>query len=152
MPQEEKLPAVASMERLQSAAKELHDIKSIAELAEVLGESAQTVGNWAHRGVSRAGALKAESRLGLSARWIVDGTGKRANTEQGSDADAIGLNSPDSVVRRLRALLLKMPRGSRDLLGRQLQALAHAPDSPMLVEELRETLAQGLQEGAPQTQ
>lgn len=45
-----------------------------AWLSKELGESEQTVTNWARRGVSKAGAMKAQARFGCSAIWILDGT------------------------------------------------------------------------------
>lgn len=44
------------------------------ELARALGEKAQTITNWATRGVSKDGALKVQEELGISATWVLNGT------------------------------------------------------------------------------
>lgn len=44
-----------------------------AALSAVLIESEQTVTNWAKRGVSKAGAMKAQSKFGCSANWVLTG-------------------------------------------------------------------------------
>jgi len=132
------LPAMASMQRLQDAARDLHRIATVAELADALQESVATVGNWTQRGVSRAGALKAERHLGVSASWVLDGVGARLVVDA---PVAEAQPGPDWVIRRLRSLLMAVPPQARDALGRQLQALVHAPDSAMLAEEVRKQLA-----------
>lgn len=125
------------MSRLLAAAKAMHGMNGTTELAEALGESVQAVGNWAQRGVSKAGALKAEQLLGISARWILTATGPQSTTPEFLE----GLASADVLVRRLRALLMQVPAAARDEIGRQLQALALAPDSAMLAESLRKSLS-----------
>ncbi|HHW4673584.1 S24 family peptidase [Xylella fastidiosa] len=49
-------------------------IKGPSALAIALGEAPQTVTNWAMRGVSKQGATKAQSVLGISATWILEGS------------------------------------------------------------------------------
>lgn len=44
-----------------------------ADLKAVLGQSAQTMNNWAERGVSKPGALIAQRRLGINPAWILSG-------------------------------------------------------------------------------
>lgn len=73
--QKEK-PPHPSMARLMAAAQEL--VPSIAghsDLALWLKEGPQVVTNWARRGVSQDGALKAQAAHGISATWILLGTG-----------------------------------------------------------------------------
>lgn len=62
-------------ERLYLAAKTLSDIAGQSAVARALNESPQTVKNWESRGVSRAGALKAEEILGVRAAWLLTGEG-----------------------------------------------------------------------------
>lgn len=45
------------------------------ELANLLGVSAQVVGNWERRGISKDGLLAAEERMGISPAWIKTGIG-----------------------------------------------------------------------------
>lgn len=131
----------ASMERLRRAAADLQQIHSVAELALALDESSQTVGNWAMRGVSKAGALKAEKVLGVSAKWITDGGHTSVQRASAADQQPGGAGAAELVMRRLRALLLEVPLDQRDVLGRQLQALAHAPDSAQLAMQILGVLA-----------
>ncbi len=64
----------ASLTRLLQAAAE-RQTKPVGKsaLATLLGESPQTITNWASRGVSDQGALKAQRTHGISASWVVDG-------------------------------------------------------------------------------
>lgn len=62
----------ASLERLLSVARE-HKILGPAALARALNMSEQAVTNWRTRGVSRAGAMAAQQRWGVSANWILEG-------------------------------------------------------------------------------
>jgi phage repressor protein C with HTH and peptisase S24 domain len=62
-------------ERLYQAAKLLGGIEGQSTVAAALGESSQTVNNWEARGVSKMGALKAQSLWGCSATWILTGEG-----------------------------------------------------------------------------
>ncbi len=43
------------------------------ETAKAIDESPQTITNWKKRGVSKAGALKAAAKFGVSANWILKG-------------------------------------------------------------------------------
>jgi hypothetical protein len=47
-----------------------------SDLAAALGESAQTIGNWQDRGVSKRGAQKAEALWGVSPTWVLEGIGQ----------------------------------------------------------------------------
>lgn len=66
------------MERLYQAAKELRGISTQAELARALNQSSQTVKNWEHRGISKAGMVKAQADIGCSATWLETGEGPMA--------------------------------------------------------------------------
>lgn len=63
-----------SLKRLLSVAKEISGIEGPAALASALSESEQTVTNWASRGVSKAGAMKAQAKFGCSSNWVLHGS------------------------------------------------------------------------------
>lgn len=63
----------ASLERLLSFTNETVGLSGHANLAAALLESEQTVTNWAKRGVSKAGAMKAQAKFGCSANWVLTG-------------------------------------------------------------------------------
>ena len=69
MTEKERHPSLA---RLFEAVEKL-GVNTPTQLATELEESEQTVTNWATRGVSKVGALKAEERLGVSSVWILRG-------------------------------------------------------------------------------
>lgn len=60
------------MERLLAAAA-LLGISGPAALAKAMNESDQTVTNWSKRGVSKAGAIKAQGIFGVSSTQIITG-------------------------------------------------------------------------------
>lgn len=64
-----------SMSRLSKAALEMKGAIGPAQIARLLGESEQTLTNWAKRGVSIPGAVKAERELGCQAIWVLYGEG-----------------------------------------------------------------------------
>lgn len=67
-----------TFERLLSAAREVNaEISGPQKLADAMNESAQTVTNWGTRGVSAKAAAKAQSLLGVSSTYILEGTGPR---------------------------------------------------------------------------
>jgi hypothetical protein len=70
------VPMHKTTERLYLAAAELRKIKGQSQIARLLNESPQTVKNWETRGVSLPGALKAQTTLGVSAAWLLEGTGQ----------------------------------------------------------------------------
>jgi SOS-response transcriptional repressor LexA len=63
-----------SMERLLEAAAKRGAVGPAA-VASALGESDQTITNWASRGVSKGGAIKVQQILGISSTWITTGEG-----------------------------------------------------------------------------
>ena len=67
----------ASLERLLAFAQESVSLSGHANLAAALLESEQTVTNWAKRGVSKAGAMKAQAKFGCSANWVLHNTQPR---------------------------------------------------------------------------
>ncbi|MBF9264608.1 LexA family transcriptional regulator [Paracidovorax cattleyae] len=62
-----------STARLYQAASEIKDVSGQSAVARLLGESPQNLKNWEVRGVSKAGALKAEELIGCSAAWVLAG-------------------------------------------------------------------------------
>lgn len=70
-----------STDRLYIAAHKLKDVNGQSAVARLLNESPQTVKNWETRGVSRAGALRAEEVIGARAAWILTGEGEMALQE-----------------------------------------------------------------------
>ncbi|MFD2299403.1 S24 family peptidase [Paracidovorax citrulli] len=64
-----------STARLYQAASEIRDVAGQSAVARLLGESPQNLKNWEVRGVSKAGALKAEELIGCSAAWVLTGDG-----------------------------------------------------------------------------
>jgi hypothetical protein len=84
--------------RLQEAALAL-GIDSPTLLASALAESPQTITNWARRGVSKAGALAAQQRFGISATWIISGQGSpKASASTHLEAEASS-RSPTAPIR-----------------------------------------------------
>lgn len=65
----------ASATRLYQAAKDLRKVEGPSAVARLLNEFPQTLHNWETRGVSKQGALKAQSVIGCDAKWILDGEG-----------------------------------------------------------------------------
>ena len=65
-----------SLERLLEFTAD-HGITGPASLAAALNESDQTLTNWGARGVSKAGAIKAQFKFGCNAHWVVTGEGSR---------------------------------------------------------------------------
>jgi hypothetical protein len=64
-----------SMLRLYQAAKQIKKIAGQSAVAALLSESPQTVNNWETRGVSTNGALKAQTKIGCNAHWLLTGAG-----------------------------------------------------------------------------
>jgi len=69
--------------RLYQAASQIKDVSGQSAVARLLGESPQNIKNWEVRGVSKAGALKAEELIGCSAAWVLTGDGQ-ATTGRGT--------------------------------------------------------------------
>ena len=91
------------MERLYQAAKELRGIEGQTEVAIALGQSPQTVNNWETRGVSKMGALKAQTVFGCSATWLLTGNGpmslSRGTDEQLPASNQLGTGMGAGFVR-----------------------------------------------------
>jgi phage repressor protein C with HTH and peptisase S24 domain len=64
-----------SATRLYEAAQKLRGVTKPAEVARLLNISQQNLTGWEKRGVSSEGAIAAQSIFGVSATWLVNGTG-----------------------------------------------------------------------------
>lgn len=71
-------------------------IRGQSAVAHALGESPQAVNNWESRGVSGRGANRAQSKLGISATWIVHGEKPELIARSSSDV-AGPATGPDYV-------------------------------------------------------
>lgn len=96
----------SSMTRLYHAAQALRGIKGQAVIARLLGEKPQTLKNWEARGVSAAGAIKAQEFLECNAVWLMGGRGNmqfagaaRLSGEDARPADAV-LDQLEGLARR----------------------------------------------------
>lgn len=71
-----------TMSRLAKASFDLKGAQGPAQIARLLGESEQTLTNWAKRGVSVPGAVKAELMIGCPAIWVLYGKGEPVLTDK----------------------------------------------------------------------
>lgn len=62
--------------RLYEAARTLRGVTGQSAVARLLDETPQTVKNWETRGVSRRGAIKAQSAIGCNANWLLHDIGE----------------------------------------------------------------------------
>ena len=90
-----------SMVRLLEAAAHCGVMNSSA-LAAALFQSDGTVGNWASRGVSGPGAMKAQAVFGCSALWVMQGKG--AQWLQGGPVQPPPLAAHGDIERDIAAL------------------------------------------------
>ena len=94
-------------ERLYEAAQALRNISGQSAVARALNESPQTVKNWETRGVSKAGALKAEELLGVRAAWLFTGEGSMGGGFASNVQPApLGMR-PYPVISSVQAGMLK---------------------------------------------
>jgi SOS-response transcriptional repressor LexA len=94
-------------ERLYKAAQALRNISGQSAVARALNESPQTVKNWETRGVSKAGALKAEEFLGVRAAWLFTGEGSMGGGFTSNVQPApLGMR-PYPVISSVQAGMLK---------------------------------------------
>lgn len=75
-------------ERLYQAAHHLRATTGQSAVARLLNESPQTVKNWESRGISKAGAIKAQAEIGCSASWLLSGEGSMAVEQVPATAQA----------------------------------------------------------------
>jgi hypothetical protein len=97
--------------RLYQLAKEQFKVESPVQVAGVIGETPQTLNNWAKRGtVSRPGAMKLQERYGWSALWIREGKGPKHIERESSDVDHRPIDVPPTHMRNVKVegfLLIK---------------------------------------------
>lgn len=152
-----------SFERLRTAFRDRNP-ESLArpmDLAALLRTPPQTMTNWAARGISEAGALAAQQRLGVSATWLLHGTGAKFIAEQSLRAMEVtpryeldaytvpplispeswmagdGLPTTFTTTAPDDALAPSIPRGSRVLMRRLDQPETLQPGACVLVEDAR---------------
>jgi len=90
-----------TMKRLYSAADAIMRVTGQKAVADLLGESQQTVNNWENRGVSRDGRLKAQATFGCNATWIETGKGPM-----------VAFAKPDKNIVRYEFLDVRVAWGS----------------------------------------
>lgn len=73
-------------------------VETHSDLADVLGASDQVISNWASRGVSKQGALKAGLVLGCSPTFVLDGAGA-AFVAEAVDVVMYEAGNPVAVVQ-----------------------------------------------------
>lgn len=113
--------------RLYEAAKRA-GVTGKSAVARALDESPQTVNNWEERGVSIAGALKAQARFGCDANWLRDGAG------------SMSIGWPFKRVTLPAILALEPDDRSyvEGAMARALEELSHGP-TPSDVERFRQS-------------
>lgn len=93
-------------------------LKTQTAVGVAIGESTQTMTNWATRGVSYPGATKAQSALGISATWILEGaqpmfvSGGDPSHNPGDDRET--MRAVQYVLTHLRELGVPMDDGAID--------------------------------------
>jgi hypothetical protein len=90
-----------SIERLYGIAAD-HGDRSPASVARRLNVSAQRLGNWETRGISKAGALDAQNCYGTDANWLRTGAGVRTAPQQQSQSLRLDPVKLSEVHRALR--------------------------------------------------
>lgn len=106
-----------SMQRLLAIAAAA-GVRGPSELSKALGESEQTVTNWSARGISKAGAIKAQSRFGCSPAWLI-----------GVEEKALLPASPPPVAS-LNDALAALCTEDRERAATLLSSMARDPSGP----------------------
>lgn len=128
-----------SADRLYQAAL-THDLRGPSAVARELDETPQNVMNWEKRGVSSAGAIKAEAVFGWPASWIM--TGKSPAAPRSPAPVALDpLAVLDGALGSLCDTLSPMPMPDRLQLEKAFTGLLLAPDSVQLRTDLLHRLA-----------
>lgn len=114
----------ASMKRLLDYAREAassdgRPVTGFADIGDRLGVSSATLTNWKARGVSKEGAIQAESHFGCAASWILRGDGPR-------DAAAKAVVAADQHEQDLLLAFRRLPEDARrevvvDLMRRAIR-------------------------------
>ena len=132
-----------SLERLLLAAEEF-GIAGPSALAKALNESDQVVTNWGTRGVSKAGALGAQRRFGISSNWVLDGieprrVGSYSFASMAPMTGSAGEFPQPSIAQSVDVVsmaLESIPDAARLEAAPLFQALTLAPDSQTLRKKL----------------
>ncbi|WP_297500540.1 hypothetical protein [Ferrovum sp.] len=82
-----------TMKRLYEFLKTNHKLEGQSAVAARLNMSPQTLNNWEGRGISKNGALQAQTIFGCNAHWIISGVGPKMATE--------GLNEKETELLRI---------------------------------------------------
>lgn len=133
-----------SLQRLLSIAFELAEIEGPAALASALGQSEQTVTNWGSRGVSKAGAILAQEKLGCSANWILHNALPRlvsVDVDQAQEAQKSPRkdtrNRLDAVMQDLAGFLAKADPEDREALQGLFSNLVRKPHDERIAEAIK---------------
>ena len=122
-----------SFERLLSIA-EGAGFKGPTALAGVLDQSEQVVNNWSRRGVSKAGAISAQQKLGCSSNWVLDGLMPKMLTDE-PQAQASPLTD---LIKRLSHALEDVEAANRPLIAHAIKTWADTPEQwELLAQQLR---------------
>ena len=81
-----------TMQRFYEACKEMADTTKQADAARLIGVTPQVLSNWEDRGMSKAGMIDAQARLGVSIEWLKTGKGQMHNVQRqiiDKSADAV---------------------------------------------------------------
>ena len=125
--------------RLYEAAEQLQNTVGQSAVARLLNESPQVVKNWETRGVSKAGAIKAQSVIGCSVTWLATGAGlMRPSGAVPAVVQPPTLGEALEVVARC---LNDLPDSAREQAAQHLQTLARAPDSQKALAALIQAMA-----------
>lgn len=153
-------PRHEALERLLSVAAEL-GVQGPAALANALNESDQTITNWGGaRGVSKAGAMKAQDRFGCSANWVLNGTPPRminegaepvAKTEEPHALYKLPTNSQRvmAAIMDLHAALASVDKHTRTAAAALLSGIADNVEDMDYVERQAGKLVELLDPPAP---
>ena len=138
----------ASAQRLYEAARVLRGVIGQTNVAKLLNESPQTVKNWESRGVSDAGAIKAEGVIGCRAYWLATGEGEMHERSQQPPATSPPTHPPQiSLADALPVVLGRLAAGLGDYrAGQVLQALQSATRPGAPLEDIERDLLQWLSE------
>lgn len=109
--------------RLLDASKE-HGVTGHAALAKALEQSEQTITNWASRGVSKPGAIKAQKVFGCSVNWVLSGTGP----QQMAESETVEVSpSIAELIKRLSIALQTAPLSTQGMAADAFARWARHP-------------------------
>lgn len=108
-----------SMKRLLDAAREATrgtnaPVRDFAEIGERLGVSSAVMTNWKARGISKAGAIKAERVFGCSVSFLLDGT-----DPEPAKRDDVVIGDMMRNMATLREVARSLTRSGSDLTAEQ---------------------------------